>query len=67
MSSKIRQRRESLGLRQDFVAGRAGISKQYLCQIESGRRGRRITYTLIRKLANILQTTPDELMEEGAE
>ncbi|MDC0763465.1 helix-turn-helix transcriptional regulator [Brevibacillus sp. AG] len=67
MSKRIKERRKHLGLKLDFVADRAGISKGYLSQIENGHRGNRLTYVLARKLANVLETTPDELLEEEAE
>ncbi|MGW9128112.1 helix-turn-helix domain-containing protein [Paenibacillus chitinolyticus] len=67
MGNRIKERRKHLGLKLDFVADRAGISKGYLSQIENGHRGNRLTYVLASRLAKVLETTTHELMEEETE
>lgn len=51
--------REYRGLTQDTLAAQAGISKAYLCQIETGKRGGAIK--TLRALATALGVTVDDL------
>lgn len=51
--------REYRGLAQDALAAQAGISKAYLCQIETGKRGGAIK--TVRALAAALGVTVDDL------
>lgn len=51
--------REYRGLTQDVLAARAGISKAYLCQIETGKREGAIK--TLRALAATLGVTVDDL------
>ncbi|MBM7592218.1 helix-turn-helix domain-containing protein [Brevibacillus fulvus] len=63
MPNKFRQRRKELNLKLVDVARQAGISKEYLSQIESGTRGKKMNYTLLLRIAKALETTPDQLIE----
>jgi SOS-response transcriptional repressor LexA len=58
----IRRRRESLGLTQDDVAGRAGISKPYLSNIETGRAKNPPTDAVLERLEHALALEPYQLM-----
>jgi len=62
--SRLRQRRQALGLRQGDVAERAGISASYLNLIEHNRR--RVLPEVLARLALALGV-PVEALAEGAE
>ncbi|WP_438770102.1 helix-turn-helix domain-containing protein [Brevibacillus sp. JB24b] len=62
--NRFKSRRLELGLSLEEVAKRAEISKAYLSQIENGVRGKRLNYPMLLRLANALETTPDELMKK---
>ena len=51
--------REYRGLTQDALAAQAGISKAYLCQIETGKREGAIK--TLRAISAALQVTVDDL------
>jgi DNA-binding XRE family transcriptional regulator len=51
--------RDYRGLTQDALAAQAGISKAYLCQIETGKRGGAIK--TLRNLATALGVSVDDL------
>jgi len=53
----LRAKREELGLRQEDMAQKLGISKSYYCMLENGER--RLSLELARKCARILGTTLD--------
>ncbi len=57
--SPVRVWREYRGLTQDALAAQVGISKAYLCQIETGRREGAIK--TLRALAAVLGVTVDDL------
>jgi SOS-response transcriptional repressor LexA len=57
----IRQRREELGLTQDQVAERAGISKPYLSNIETGKAKNPPTDAVLRNLEAALGFTDHEV------
>lgn len=59
LGGKIRARRKDLGLTQTVLAERAGVSPSYLNLIESGKRP--IGGKLLSTIAQLLNTTPDEL------
>lgn len=58
-ANPIKVWREYRGLTQDALAARAGISKAYLCQIETGKREGAIK--TLRALAAALGVTVDDL------
>lgn len=58
-ANPIKVWREYRGLTQDVLASRAGISKAYLCQIETGKREGAIK--TLRALAEALGVTVDDL------
>jgi transcriptional regulator with XRE-family HTH domain len=62
MQTKFRERRKQLGLKLKAVAQMAGISEEYLSQIETGARGKKMNYPLLARIARALETTPEELM-----
>lgn len=55
----IRKVRLAKGLRQDWVAAKAGISKQELCHVEHGRRV--LMLTDLRRLARVLGVAVETL------
>ena len=59
LSSRIRQRREQLGLSQEELAKRCGVSRQTVNAIENNKYDP--TLTLAFHLAGVLGTTVDEL------
>jgi transcriptional regulator with XRE-family HTH domain len=60
--SRFRERRKQLNLKLEVVARRVGVSKQYLSQIETGARGKKLNYSLLVRIARALETTPEELI-----
>ncbi|MBS3734614.1 MAG: helix-turn-helix domain-containing protein [Phycisphaerae bacterium] len=58
----LRQRRQRLGMTQDQVAQRAGISKPYLSNVETGR-ARPPSDGVLRALEEALNCTPGDLMK----
>jgi Predicted transcriptional regulator with C-terminal CBS domains len=62
MQTKFRERRKQLGLKLKVVAKMAGISEEYLSQIETGARGKKMNYPLLVRIAKALETTPEALM-----
>ncbi|MDD4891563.1 MAG: S24 family peptidase [Phycisphaerae bacterium] len=58
----LRARREELGLTQDEVADRTGISKPYLSSIETGRSVNPPSEEKLRKLELALDFAPDQLV-----
>lgn len=61
MGRQIAKRRKQLSLTQDKVAEGAKISKVYLSKIERGLV-QNVSYKVLGKIANALQTTRDNLM-----
>ena len=55
----VRARREGLGLTQEELAGRAGIHRTYLSDVERG--GRNLSLVTIERLAAALDVTMSEL------
>ena len=55
----LRAWRQHRGLTLDELAGRVGVSKEYLSQIENGRKFG--TLDLIRRLAEVLDVTLDDV------
>ena len=63
IGSRIRERREALGLKQSAVAKACGISPSYLNLIEHNRRG--IGGRVLQALAAALKTDAARLGEAG--
>ncbi|WP_430463991.1 helix-turn-helix domain-containing protein [Tabrizicola sp.] len=63
--TRLRERRQALGLRQADLAARVGISASYLNLIEHNRR--RIADALLFRLAGALDVSLDSLQESHAE
>lgn len=61
LGQTIRTRRKELGLTQDQVAARAGISKPYLSNIETGKAKNPPTDGVLRRLERVLQFQAGEL------
>lgn len=61
----IRGRRESMGMTQDLVASKVGISKPYLSNIETGKAKNPPSDGVLRALERVLAFKPNELMRVG--
>ncbi len=61
MAPRIRKAREHLNLTQKALAAKAGISREYLARLETGRQDPRVS--VIRKLAKALKVKMAELVE----
>ncbi len=61
LGSIIRERRQDLGVTQELVSGRAGISKPYLSNIETGKAKNPPSDGVLRLLERILSFRPGEL------
>jgi transcriptional regulator with XRE-family HTH domain len=57
----VRKRREDLGLTQEDLAGRAGIHRTYLSDVERGSRN--VSLVNIERLAAALSLRPSELFQ----
>ena len=62
--NKLESRRNEYNYSCDKMANMLGISKTYYWQIEKEKR--RLTYDMAVKIANIFNTTPDDLFYERA-
>lgn len=56
---KMYKRRRELGYTQKSLGQRLGLSKQYIWNIENGRKP--LSYKLAYHISILLETTPDEL------
>ena len=65
MVTKMKIRRVELGLKQKEVAALAGITPQYLRNIEAGK-AKNPSIEVMKKLSEILNTSPNELFFENA-
>lgn len=65
LGDRIRERREELGWTQDDLAGRAGLSKGFLSDVENSKRG--IGADKLFDLARVLSLSLDFLMGEAGE
>lgn len=63
--TKMKIRRVELGLKQKEVAALAGITPQYLRNIEAGK-AKNPSIEVMKKLSEILNTSPNELFFENA-
>lgn len=66
MSSKLRERREALGLRKEDLASKAGISMETVRRLETGPDEANPTLEVARSIAEALDTTVDELFPAPA-
>ena len=62
LGSSIRRHRRSLGLSQEELALRVGLHRTYIGSIERGERN--ITVRNLIRLAEGLEITPNQLLEE---
>lgn len=62
LGHQVSERRKELGLYQKDLAQRAGISRNYLSQIERGE-AHNVSTRVLSQLAVALSTTPKELIE----
>ncbi len=60
VGGRIANRRKELQHNQEYVADKAGISKNHLSSIENGKDG--MSIDLLLDLCDILNTTPDYLL-----
>ncbi|MGG4447598.1 helix-turn-helix domain-containing protein [Brevibacillus porteri] len=72
MQNRIREVRELKEIKLEALAKKVQISKAYMSQIETGVRGKRISYPLLTRIAVALETTAEYLMngeanDQGAE
>jgi repressor LexA len=65
LGTRIRQQRRRLGLTQDELAGRAGISKPYLSLIETGRITNPPSDEKLNRLEQSLGFTPGDLLGQA--
>ncbi len=63
LGAKIRRFRKDLGLSQETLAERVGVSPVYICMIENGKRT--LSLTLLSQIADVLNTTVSELTSEN--
>lgn len=59
LGAKIRRLRKDLGLNQEALAERVGVSPVYICMIENGKRT--MSLALLDRIANELETTVSDL------
>lgn len=57
--SKLERIRKEKGFTQEKLAKTIGVSKQFIWDIEDGRRN--LSYKLVFKISKALDTTPDKL------
>lgn len=61
MKTRIRERREELGISQEELAKRVGCSRQYVVAIESDKETN-VSSKLLLAIARVLGTTTDYLL-----
>lgn len=59
LGAKIRRLRKDLGLSQETLAERIGVSPVYICMVENGKRT--MSLALLDRIANELETTISDL------
>lgn len=62
IGQKIRERRQSLGITQEFIANRLDVNPSHISNIECGRANPSLTALV--KIANILQCSVDYFIHE---
>lgn len=60
MGIQIRERREALGMTQEELALKSGVSRQTISSLETGKYGNVLTSTLT-AIASALDTTVDKI------
>ena len=65
MAQRIRKARERRKMTQEVLAAKAGISREYLARLETGRQDPRVSVVV--KLARALNATLTELVEKPEE
>ena len=61
MAKRIQQLRESRGWSQQALSAKAGISREYLARLETGRQDPRVSILL--KIARALKVTVNDLLK----
>jgi transcriptional regulator with XRE-family HTH domain len=61
MATRIRQLREARGMTQESLAGKAGLSREYLARLETARQDPRLS--IVVKLARALRIKPSALID----
>lgn len=64
--SKLRERREGVGMRREELAFKAGISADYIRRLETNPDEANPTLEVARGIAEVLGTTVDELFPAPA-
>ena len=62
LGAKIRRFRKDLGLSQETLAERVGVSPVYICMIENGKRT--MSLALLDRIANELETTVGDMVND---
>ncbi|MGB9619959.1 MAG: helix-turn-helix domain-containing protein, partial [Armatimonadota bacterium] len=65
LAEHMRERRKSLGLSQEQLADRAGLSPNYVAKLELEKRAPSLS--VLNALADALEVTVSELLSEGAQ
>jgi len=60
LGAKIRRLRKDMGISQEALAERVGVSPVYICMVENGKRT--MSLALLDRIANELETTVGELV-----
>lgn len=63
----MRKRRWELGLKQKEVAEIVGCDTSYICFLEKGLRGTRMSIDLVERIAKALGMTPEEVVNKEVE
>ena len=63
LGAKIKAFREELGLTQEYLAKKIGLSRQAVLAIESGKRG--VEGIELARIAEVLKTSADFLLTEA--
>lgn len=66
VGENMKKRRKELGFNADYVAGKLNVSRSTIFRYENGDI-EKLPVDIVNKLAEILQTTPDKLMDWNAE
>lgn len=66
LAQLIKERMDTLGLRQQDVASRAGLSRQYISDLVAGKRGTRLSARTQHQLARALRVSPSRVLASVA-
>jgi len=61
MAARIRKLREARGMTQESLAGKAGLSREYVARLETARQDPRLS--IVVKLARALRVKPSDLID----